>query len=82
MAITLFVVTPRVKDLDPAVWAEVTDESEISVVVARTAIREIDKLKNDGRERRRAKRARRSLGVSFAQAVAGWTFDDGTHTRF
>jgi predicted ribonuclease YlaK len=64
MAITLFVDTNvflqchDLKDLSPSAWDEVTGESEIFVVVARTVIREIDNLKNDGKERR-AKRARR-----------------------
>ena len=58
MAITLFVDTNvflqchrDLKDLGPDAWAEVTCEEKITVVIARTVIREIDNLKNDGKER-------------------------------
>jgi PIN domain len=46
------------KNLTDQSWAEITNEKDISIVVPRTVIRQIDSLKNDGRERRRAKRAR------------------------
>src|SRR5258708_4622859 len=75
MAITLFIDTNvfvqclDLKDLTPQAWAEVTGEGDISIVVPRTVIRQIDSLKNDGRERRRAKRARSAYSILSTLAL-------------
>lgn len=47
-----------VKDLDQQAWAPITQDPDIHLIVPHTVNREIDKLKEDGRARRRASRAR------------------------
>jgi hypothetical protein len=46
------------KDLDQLAWSPITQGSEIHLIIPHTVNREIDKLKEDGRARRRADRAR------------------------
>jgi hypothetical protein len=46
------------KDLNKKDWAPITQDDEIHIIIPHTVNREIDKLKEDGRARRRAERAR------------------------
>lgn len=54
----VFLQCKDLKELKKEDWAEITDANTIRALVPRTVVREVDKLKNDGREKRRSKRAR------------------------
>jgi hypothetical protein len=59
------------KDLDKKEWASITQEDEIHIIVPHTVNREIDKLKEDGRARRRADRARMANTLLKELAITG-----------
>jgi hypothetical protein len=63
--VTVFVDTNfflQLRDLEELPWAEVSDETELSVMVPRVVQGEIDKLKQDGNSRR-SKRARKASSL-------------------